>query len=786
MATIGTLNIDLVANTAKFTSTMSSAQKTMALVGQKMTSIGKTMSAAVTLPLAAIGVAAVKMASDAAESASKFNTVFGTSAGVMSEFISGLQTTVPATTKQLQDMSSGLQDLLVPMGVIPEKALEMNKQFISLAADLASFNNIPMEQAMEKIRAGLVGSSEPLLAFGVDVRQAAVELKALELGLISEGGEITNSIRAQAVLAIAMEQSTFAIGDAARTAESLANQFKFIKRDALELVQTIGNILIPIVTPMIEAIGNALTKFRDMDSSMQTVIVTVALIVAAIGPLLLGLGFIIPAIAALGPVIAVIFGPVGAIVAAVAIIVAFAATNETVQNTLKQVWDGIKANLDKVLKSIKRLFEAVSEKFTKLWDKWGESIEAIFKGLWNTVKGIIKPAFDLIKGVLSGALTVLSGLITTFTGLITGDWTTFTDGLKTIWTGLWTAIKAAITAPFAAIKNTVSAFTGAIEGFFSGLKTALVGGSIVPDMLSDIKTGFSGLSTDVAGSSGIVPGMMTDIGGAFGGLKTDVDGWFGATGTISGPITEGFSGMAEAVEGLIGENVLGALPGKISGLGSAIPGLTNLKNAFSGITTTVQGVANSITGIFDKVQETIDKVSEAINTAISAISSIVTSIPAFVGALIGSFVGSLLAGGNARGADLVEEHLRFIRISWFQNLIPFIEATGTWQGFMSNLVGINTIIADRALGLLGKMDTLIGIQRDRIAPAVESIDSKTPIQINNVINVTVSGGRGGQVTGPLPPMASKIGTRIGDQIIKVVKEGVTFNRGGLRTALQKI
>ena len=92
----------------------------------------------------------------------------------------------------------------------------------------------------------------------------------------------------------------------------------------------------------------------------------------------------------------------------------------------------------------------------------------------------------------------------------------------------------------------------------------------------------------------------------------------------------------------------------------------------------------------------------------------------------------------------------------------------------------------KLVNIHNQMDTLIGIQRDRIAPAVESINSKTPVEINftPTINVTVQGGAS-QRSSPRQP-SGDVGGPVGDEIIKTIKEGITLNRGGLRTALQNI
>ncbi len=260
---VGTLVVDLEANTARFKSDLRKASGSAKEFGADLKRAASQAAAAAAIAFAAFSAFAIKAAVDAAETQAKFETVFGTATKEMNNFVATLKKTVPATTKELQDMTSSLQDLLVPFGILPDEAIVMNKAFTRLAADIASFNNIPITQALDNLRSGIVGQSEPLQKFGIDVRQASIQTKAFELGLIKAGGEITNATRAQAVLAIATEQSAFAIGDAARTMGSAANQAKFLSRNISELTQAAGESMLPAFESVVQLLVDVTSSTED-------------------------------------------------------------------------------------------------------------------------------------------------------------------------------------------------------------------------------------------------------------------------------------------------------------------------------------------------------------------------------------------------------------------------------------------------------------------------------------------------------------------------------------------
>jgi hypothetical protein len=313
---VARLVVDLIANTEQFKREMQSAAQTMDRTGRQMQQIGGAMTTRVTLPLAAIGAAAVKMSVDAEESANKFNVVMGEAADDVRQRFIGLQDTIPMTLSEMEKMAAGVQDFLVPLGFARREAAGMSADMVELAADLASFNNVAADVPLQAIQSALAGMSRPLRQFGVDVSQSRLELLALEEGLISAGEEMSNNARAQAIMIAVQRDSSDAMGDAARTADSAANQLRFLRRDVMDLAQGIGDILVPAVIPFVRHLRDAVNVFRDIDPQIQRIIVGVGALAAAIGPLLLVLGTMIRSMAAL----AVLVNPAGAIIVGLAAI----------------------------------------------------------------------------------------------------------------------------------------------------------------------------------------------------------------------------------------------------------------------------------------------------------------------------------------------------------------------------------------------------------------------------------------------------------------------------------
>jgi hypothetical protein len=100
----------------------------------------------------------------------------------------------------------------------------MSTSMVGLASDLASFNNTDPAEALEALRAGLTGETEPLKRYGINLNDATLKAEAMRLGLDTTGSTLSANTKAQAAYSLIMQQSSLAQGDFARTSAGLANQ----------------------------------------------------------------------------------------------------------------------------------------------------------------------------------------------------------------------------------------------------------------------------------------------------------------------------------------------------------------------------------------------------------------------------------------------------------------------------------------------------------------------------------------------------------------------------------
>lgn len=300
MAVVERLYVELIGDSTALLGDFQAASRAAQRMGQQMQDVGKTLSAAITLPLAGVGVAAIKMASDAEEAANKFDVVMGDAADATRARLEELTETIPLTRSEMEKMAAGIQDMLVPMGLARDEAAGMSAEMVALAGDLGSFNNVGTDRVLEAMQSALAGSSEPMRRFGVDTREARLQALALSQGLIDQGEKLDNTSRALAVMAAIQADSTDAMGDAARTVDSTANSFRFLARDVKDITIAIGQVLIPIIQPLVDKLRDAVEALKGMSDAQRRTIVVMGLVAAAAGPVIVALGLLTSALGTLG------------------------------------------------------------------------------------------------------------------------------------------------------------------------------------------------------------------------------------------------------------------------------------------------------------------------------------------------------------------------------------------------------------------------------------------------------------------------------------------------------
>lgn len=174
-----------------------------------------------------------------------------------------------------------------------------------------------------------------------------------------------------------------------------------------------GTAATPVVTSIMNKIGELAMKFQNLSPHQQKMISLFALIAVAAGPLLMVLGGLVMGIGAIATGIAALSAPVmiaiGAFTLLTAAGVAIAYHWETIKAKAIELGSAIKSKLQGAASAVSSGFNAmksaVSSALESIKQKW-ESVKAFFA---KPIKGVINVAGGAVGGIMNKAKALIPG-----------------------------------------------------------------------------------------------------------------------------------------------------------------------------------------------------------------------------------------------------------------------------------------------------------------------------------------------------------------------------------------
>jgi phage-related minor tail protein len=419
------------------------AGQKMQNLGDKMTDVGKNMSMKVTAPIVAAGGAAFKMAADMEDAVGATDQIYKKSADAVKDWADQLESYYGIAESEALEYANMMGTMLVNIGgLTEEEAAKQAATLIELAGDLSAMYGGSTADAVRALTGALKGNNTMLDNYGMAANDALIKTKALEMGIYSGKGEMDLATKQAATLALIMEQSGAAQGQAAREAEGASGAMKSLGKDTKDLAASYGEALLPVITPLISKLADLMKWLSSLSPEMKRVIVVVLGIAAVVGPLLVMTGLMISAIgniavgiSKLGPIIKGLSGAVGVLSKAllflqanpmmgwvlivgviVTALIHLWKTNEDFRNAIINAWNKIVEVITSVVEKIKTFFTETIPDAAKALVEWFEELPGKIKqvgidlimGLWNG----IKEKLDWLKNKVTGVVDTIKGWFT--------------------------------------------------------------------------------------------------------------------------------------------------------------------------------------------------------------------------------------------------------------------------------------------------------------------------------------------------------------------------------------
>lgn len=197
---------------------------------------------------------AIKAASDFEESASKVDVIFGRASKSVKDFANDAAVSLGQSKQDVLNAAGVFGTFGKAAGLAGDDLGLFTTDFVTLATDLASFNNSTPEEAVNAIGAALRGESEPLRRYGILLDDATLKAEATTLGIYKGNKALTSQQKILAAQSAIYKQSGDAQGDFARTSDGLANSQRTLSALFKNFQIQLGQKLLPATTDFVNGL----------------------------------------------------------------------------------------------------------------------------------------------------------------------------------------------------------------------------------------------------------------------------------------------------------------------------------------------------------------------------------------------------------------------------------------------------------------------------------------------------------------------------------------------------
>lgn len=232
-------------------------------------------------PLTKFLADAVDGASDLAETVSKTQQIFGSSSDAIMEWSETALDSMGMAQESALTMASTFGDLATSIGLPVASAKDMSMNLTQLAADLASFKNIDVQQAAQALQGVFTGNAQSLKNLGIVMNEATLSAYALSQGITTNLSAMSEAEKVQLRYQYVLQATANAQGDFQRTSSGFANASRKLSEGWDELKTSLGDVLLPIVEAATNALAGIVQFLNSIPDSVKTVATAILVATAA-------------------------------------------------------------------------------------------------------------------------------------------------------------------------------------------------------------------------------------------------------------------------------------------------------------------------------------------------------------------------------------------------------------------------------------------------------------------------------------------------------------------------
>lgn len=480
--------------------------------------------------------------------------------------------------------------------------------------------------------------------------------------------------------------------------DNLQGQLTLLKSALEGLAISFGELLMPALKSIVGVVQKVVDWLNSLNEGTKKVIVTVALVAGALGPVLIVVGKVISSIGTIMTVIPKLGGALKAVQGAMAAFNAVCAANPYVliiaaivaliaifvvlwnkcdgfRQFWINLWEEIKTVVSTVVEAIKGFFTGIIDFVKTNWQGLLLLLVNPFAGAFKLLYDNCEEFRNFINGVLEGIKTLISNAWTAITTGITTAWTAISSFFSTIWEGIKNIFSTVLEAIKTVVTTVVNAIKSVITTVWTGIKSTI--STVMNAIKSTISTLWNGIKSTI---TSIVNGIKNTVSNAFNNMLSAIRS---IVGNIASTIKSGFQSAISYITSLPSQalqwgkdiimgivngikSCMGAVGDAVSGVASKIKSFLHFSVPDEGPLTDYEswmpdfmnGLAKGIDKSKSVVAKAVEGVSRdmVINPNVSATSTAMESSSNSSAQNTASIVGAIreaFAGINTNGGDTV-------------------------------------------------------------------------------------------------------------------------------------
>lgn len=525
---------------------------------------------------------------------------------------------------------------------------------------------------------------------------------------------------------------------AAMQVDTLQGQLKILESELEEVALQFGDILIPIIRELLQKYISPLTnKLMSLSAGTKKNIVVIALLAAAIGPLLLVVGKLISSVGTIIKLGSLLFSKTGliiaAIVAAVVVIKKLWDTNEDFRNAVTAIWEKVKNFILNAVEAIKDWWDKNGEKLVKKVVSTLKSLWKIVKQIFGKIQKIAEKVWGIVKDIVIDVVVAIRDFWEKNGAQI---WAT----VKTLFTNIWNIASTA----FDIIYNAVLKFLDYVRPIWENIKQLFSSlWDTLVELYETLKPVFDLIGGLVMTLLGVVTGVLSGIIEAL------------------GPFIQAVIDVAQAILEII-QVICAVLRGDWSEAWEHMKNVASnlwdgIKNIFLGIWEFIQGFCEGVKNFFGNLG---DNIVAIFKSAWEGISGFFTNLWEGIKSAA-SWIWDTITGLFSKIGDFFSGLFKDA-FNWGKNLIQNIGdgIKKAWDWVVDGVKGIGQSIADflgfgspTKKGPGHKADEWIPNLMDMMAQGMYNdipMIQRAAIQVANALGLTTTTNRAMVGTGTSP------------------------------------